>query len=90
VPRAFEKCGAKSSFLAFLWVKPALLAQTQVETLTINTTLPHLEILVQKCGSSTGKQLWSFMRVFYVLLDFLGHVFIFSNSFYLPCITKSF
>jgi len=49
--------------LCFLWVKLAFLAQTQLETLTINTILPHSEFLVQNCGSSIGRQLWSFRRV---------------------------
>jgi len=39
----------------FFGVKPTLLAQTQTETLTINTSLPHLEILVQNCVSSRGR-----------------------------------
>jgi hypothetical protein len=33
-------------FLLLFWVKPALLAQTQLETLTINPNLPHSEFLV--------------------------------------------
>jgi len=49
--------------LCFLWVKLTFLAQTQLETLTINTILPHSEFLVQNCGSSIGRQLWSFRRV---------------------------
>ena len=40
-PRESEKVGAQASFPTFWWVKPALLAQTRVETLTINTSLPH-------------------------------------------------
>jgi len=43
VHRVPKKCGAQASFPAFWWVKPALLAQTQVETFTINTNLPHSE-----------------------------------------------
>jgi len=38
VPHALKKCGEKMSFLAFLWAKPAFSAQTQVETLPVNTT----------------------------------------------------
>jgi len=55
-PVHLKKCRAQASFLAFLWVKPALLAQTQVETFTINTSLRHSEFLVQKCGSSRERQ----------------------------------
>jgi hypothetical protein len=47
VPRASENAGHKRLFLILFWVKPALLAQTQVETLTINTNLPHSKFLVQ-------------------------------------------
>ena len=36
-----------SVFSCFLWVKPAFLAQTQLETLNINTSLPHSEFLIQ-------------------------------------------
>jgi len=35
--------GHKRLFLLLFWVKPALLAQTEVQTLTINTSLPHFE-----------------------------------------------
>jgi len=79
VPRACKKLGRSCLFLLPFWVKPTLLAQTQVETLTINTDLPHSKFLVQNCGSSRGRQLWSFKRVFifslsfYLLLDFLGN-----------------
>jgi len=44
VPRAFEHVGHKRLFVLLVWVKPELLAQTQVETFTINTSLPHSEI----------------------------------------------
>ncbi|RHN51455.1 hypothetical protein MtrunA17_Chr6g0468741 [Medicago truncatula] len=63
VPRASTNVGHKHLFLLLFLVKTTLLAQTQVETLTINTSLPHLEFLVQNCGSSKGRQLWSFGRV---------------------------
>jgi hypothetical protein len=53
-----------------LWVKPALLAQTQVETLTINTSLPYSEFLVLNSGSSRGRKLWRFRRVFIFSLIF--------------------
>jgi len=52
VPCASENAGHKRLFLLLFWVKHALLAQTQAETLTINTSLPHSEFLVQNCGSS--------------------------------------
>jgi len=41
VPRASENAGHKHLFRLLFWVKPALLAQTQVEILTINISLPH-------------------------------------------------
>jgi hypothetical protein len=58
--------------MVLLWVKPALFAQTQVETLTKYTSLPHSEFLVQNCGSSKGRQLWSFRRVSIFSLIFEG------------------
>jgi len=42
--------GASVFFCFCFWVKPALLAQTQVKTLTINTSIPRLEFLVQNCA----------------------------------------
>jgi len=50
-PRAFKNGGRNRLFLLLCWVKPTLLAQTQVETITINTNLPHSKILIQNCGS---------------------------------------
>ncbi|AES66310.1 transmembrane protein, putative [Medicago truncatula] len=35
----------------------------QLETFTINTSLPHSELLVQNCDSTSGRQLWNFGRV---------------------------
>jgi len=55
-PVHFEKCWAQASFPAFLWVKPTILAQTQVETLTINTSLRHSEFFVQNCSISRERQ----------------------------------
>jgi len=60
---AMQKVGAQLSFPAFVLGKAALLAQTQVETLIINTTLPYSEFLVQSCSNSRGRRLWSFGRV---------------------------
>jgi len=57
------KCGEQASFPTFILGKARTLAQTQVETLTINTNLPHSEFLVQNCGCSRGRKLWSFRRV---------------------------
>jgi hypothetical protein len=54
--RACKKSGHNCLFLLPLWVKKlALLAQTQVETLTINTILPHLEFLIQNYSISRGR-----------------------------------
>jgi hypothetical protein len=39
--RACKNSGRNCLFLLRFWIKFALLAQTQVETLTINTSLPH-------------------------------------------------
>ncbi|AES70280.1 hypothetical protein MTR_3g050830 [Medicago truncatula] len=64
VPRAPENLRHICLFLLLFWVKPALLAQTQVETLTINTNFPHSEFLVENCSSSKGRRLWNFGRVF--------------------------
>jgi len=66
--------------LFVLWVYPAFLAQTQLEISIINTSIPHSEFLVQNGGRSRGRLLWSFGRI-YLLLDFPGYVFIFSNLF---------
>jgi len=62
-PRACKKSGRNCLFLLLFWVKLAPLTQTQVETLTINTSLRHSEFLVQNWSSSRGRQLWSFGRV---------------------------
>jgi len=59
VPRASKNAGHKHLFLLLFWVMRALLAQTQVEALTINTSLPHSKFLVHNCGSSRGRRLWS-------------------------------
>jgi len=62
--------GVKVTFLAFLLVKPAFLAQTQVETLTINTSLPHSEFLVQNWSSSRIRKFLRFGGVFMFSLFF--------------------
>ena len=72
------------------WVKPTLLSQTQVETLTINTSLLHSEFLVQNCGSSRGRQLWSFRRVYIFSLVFQCMFLSLVICFQLLCVTKSF
>jgi hypothetical protein len=66
-----QKVGAQLSFHASEMGKPALLAKTQVETLTINTKFPHLEFLVQNWSSSRGR-LWSFGKVSIYSLIFYG------------------
>jgi len=48
VPRASGNAGHRRIFLLLFWVKPALLAQTQAETLTINTSLPCNALLLLK------------------------------------------
>jgi len=62
-PSACKNVGHNCLFLLLCWLIPTLLALTQVETLTINNSLPYSEFLVQNCGSSRGRQLWSFGRV---------------------------
>lgn len=62
-PRASENVGRNHLFLLLFWVKPALLSQTQVETLTINIRFPHSKFLVQNYGSSRGRRHWIFRRV---------------------------
>jgi len=75
-PRACKKSRHNCLFLLLFWVKLALLAQTQVETLTINTSLPHSELWQFK-----RKETLELHESFYLLLDFLGYVFIYSNLF---------
>jgi len=69
-PHACKKLGRNFLFLLSLCVKPALLTQTQVETLTVNTSIPHSEFLVKNWSSSRGRQLWSFGSVFIFSLIF--------------------
>jgi len=71
-----QKVGAPCAFLLPFWVKPALLAQTKVETRTINTILPRPELWQFK--RKTTLELYESL---YLLLDFLGYVFNFSNLF---------
>jgi len=65
-----QKVGAQLSFPTSVLGKAHIFTPNQVETLTINTNLPHSEFIVQNCGSSRGMQLWSFGRVFIFSLIF--------------------
>ena len=90
VPRACKNAGRNCLFLLLCWVKPALLAQIQVENLTINNSLPHSEFHVQNYGCSRGRQLWNFLRVSIFSLIFQGMFLSLAICFQLPCGTKPF
>jgi len=80
VPRAPENSEHICLLLLVFWVKPALLAETQAEVLTINTNLPHLGFR-SELEQFKRKATLKLRESFYLLLDFLGYVFIFSNLF---------
>ena len=90
VPRAPENSGHICIFLFIFWVNHALFAQTQVETLTINISLPHSEFLVQNWSSSRGRRLWSLRSVSIFSLIFQGMFLSLVICYQLPYVTKSF
>ena len=73
-PTTSKMRGAKAFFPSFLWVKHPFLAQSQVESLTINTNLPHSELKQFKRKTILGA----------------SEEFLSSPCFQLPCVTKSF
>jgi len=76
-PRACKMSGRNCLSMLPKLLNPALLAQTHVETLAINTSLPHSEFLGYVFIFSNLE----LRESLYLLLDFLGYVFIFSNLF---------
>jgi len=61
-PEHLKMPGGRRSFMRFVG-RARVFNPNPVRKLTINTSIPHLEFLVQNCDSSGGMQLWSFRRV---------------------------